>query len=323
MQGVEIRGLEKRYPRSTDLLHFLRHPFGRAEVTALRGIDLRLEPGELYGLVGPNGAGKTSLLKILAGLVLPSAGSVRIDGQDVLARPALLRERVGLVVADERSFFWRLGLRQNLEFFASLQKLRGRELRRRVGECLEMVGLADQAERSFRELSTGMRQRLSIARGLLVEPPILLLDEPTRSLDPLAARGVRELLRELCARDPRRIAVFSSHQLGEVQELCTRVLVLRAGRLVAERNLARSAAAARPEVVLRLRGEWPEDALADLAGVRLLARGPDGVRFGLDRPEACDALVDRLRARGLGIEALLPVEPSLEELLRTGEEPAG
>jgi ABC-2 type transport system ATP-binding protein len=315
MEGVEIQGLVKRYPRSTDLFHFLRRPWAREEVTALRGIDLRLEPGHIYGLVGPNGAGKTSLLKVLAGLVLPTEGSVRLDGVDALARPALIRERVGLVVADERSFYWRLGLRQNLEFFASLQHLRGRERDRRVRECLEMVGLGDQAERSFRELSTGMRQRLSIARGLLVAPPVLLLDEPTRSLDPVAARGVRELLRQLLESDPRRIAVFSSHQLSEVAELCSRVLVIRGGRLVAERDLAPGAGAVRPEVLLRVRGPLPEGVLAGLPEVQALGSGPSGLRLRLDRPEALDLVVDRLRARGVGIVALQPAEPTLEELL--------
>jgi len=186
MQGIEIRELVKRYPRSTDLLHFLRNPLRREEVTALRGVNLSLEPGRIYGLVGPNGAGKTTLLKILAGVVWPTSGEALVDGLDSSRGDRSLRERVGLVVADERSFFWRLTARENLRFFAVLQRIPAQSLEARVDECLARFGLEAAGDRPFRALATGMRQRLAIARGMLLDPPVLLLDEATRSLDPAA-----------------------------------------------------------------------------------------------------------------------------------------
>lgn len=323
MQGIEIQGLVKRYPKSTDLLQFLRRPWARDEVPALRGLDVRLEPGRIYGLVGPNGAGKTTLMKIVAGLVLPTEGVVRIDGEDLSRRPRRLREKVGLVVADERSFYWRLTLRQNLSFFATLQKLDGRERDRRVLECLELVGLAQMSERVFRELSTGMRQRLSIARGLLAAAPILLLDEPTRSLDPLAARGVRELVRELVASDPTRIVVYSSHHLAEVSDLCSSILVLRDGRLVADRDGSAGGGAARRAFRIRTRGEIPEEALSGLGDVEILHRAPTEISLSVARAELIDVVIDRLRLHEVGIESLQPDQVALEDLLGAGsQEPA-
>jgi ABC-2 type transport system ATP-binding protein len=168
---IEIQGLVKRYPHATDLFRFLRRPWRKEEILALDGLDLSLGPGRIYGLVGPNGAGKTTLLKVLAGLVLPTEGRILFDGEEWSAPSERIRETVGLVVADERSFFWRLTVEENLRFFATLQKLRGEGRRARIASCLAKVGLSEHRGRSFRSLSTGLRQRLAVARGLLVDPP--------------------------------------------------------------------------------------------------------------------------------------------------------
>jgi ABC-2 type transport system ATP-binding protein len=215
--GVMIRGLFKR--------------FGR--VVALNGIDLDVRPGEIVALLGQNGAGKSTLTRIVATTVLPDDGRVHVAGIDVVARPSAARRCIGLTLGDERSWFWRLTGRQNLEYFAALYGLRRSAARARASELLETVGLADAADRRFDGYSTGMKMRLSLARALLPDPRVLLLDEPTRSLDPVAAVGFREYVSELTA--SRNIAVlYTTHDLHEASAIASRLIVIARGSLMSE-----------------------------------------------------------------------------------------
>jgi len=304
-----IEGLVKRYPQHTDLLRLLRHPLSRGSKTALDGIDCELEPGEIYGLVGPNGAGKTTLLKTLAGLVLPTEGRVLLDGVDLSGQRRLLRERVGFVVADERSFYWRLSVRENLRFFADLQGLGRVASRKRVDECLEMVELTERAGERFHALSTGMRQRLALARGLLANPPILLADEATRSLDPEAAGRLRQLLRGLFEGESERMLIYSSHNLAEVSELCTQVIAIRAGRISARRTLRGD----ERRVAIRTRGPLPLELLVPLDGVIATLRDGELV-VDLRAPETLDLVIDTLRKNGIGILEVHVVRESALDL---------
>ncbi|MDR7464462.1 MAG: ABC transporter ATP-binding protein, partial [Armatimonadota bacterium] len=199
-------------------------------VRALAGISLRIEPGEVFGLVGPNGAGKTTLLKLLATLLLPSEGAARVDGADLVSQAGMVRRRVGLATGDERTFYWRLTGRENLEFFCGLRGQSPAVARRRAAEVLERVDLVEQADETVGRYSTGMRQRLAIARALLDDPPVLLLDEPTRSLDPVAAARVQTLIRRL-SREEGRTVLLATHQLGEAATACDRIGILVAGAL--------------------------------------------------------------------------------------------
>jgi len=278
-------------------------------------------PGRIYGLVGPNGAGKTTLLKILAGLVLPTEGRILLDGTDLTADPSRTRELVGFVVTDERSLFWRLTARENLRFFAALQGLGGAERDARIASCLDRVGLREMEGRTVRSLSTGLRQRLAVARGLLVDPPVLLLDEPTRSLDPGAARQVRGLLRELIGSHRARILVYASHNLAEIEDLCTDVLLIRGGKIVAERNLRDRGGAADLTYLLRTGDRVPPEVLEDLPSVERRPDDGNEMTIRLPRLEALDLLLDRLRARGIRVLELRPVRPSLESLFDGDEGP--
>jgi len=199
-------------------------------VRALHAVSLRVERGETFGLVGPNGAGKTTLLKVLATLVSPSEGTARVHGADILREGAAVRRAVGLSVGDERTFYWRLSGRENLEFFAGLRGLPGRAVRRRVAAVLDLVGLTDLADDVVGRYSTGMRQRLALARALVADAPVLLLDEPTRSLDLLAAGAVRALIRRI-ARDEGRTVLLATHDLAEVGAVCDRAAILVGGRV--------------------------------------------------------------------------------------------
>jgi len=216
---------------------WLRLPFllpGRRPppVCALRELDLTIRRGEILGLLGTNGAGKTTLLKILATLILPTVGRVTVDGHDVVREADCVRGMIGLASGDERSFYWRLTGRQNLEFFAAFQGLRPSAARDRIEDLREQIGL-EALDRRFGGYSTGMKHRLAIARALLCHPQILLLDEPTRSLDPLVAGVLRHLIRGTLVARMGCTILLATHNLAEAEELCDRIAVLHEGRLIA------------------------------------------------------------------------------------------
>lgn len=198
-------------------------------VHALSDVTLEVASGQVFGLLGPNGAGKTTLLKVLATLVRPSRGRASVNGADVVKDDRQVRRDVGLTTGDERSFYWRLTGRENLEFFAGLRGLSPRAARNRSDAMLELLGLGNAAREFVARYSTGMRQRLAIARALLGNPPVLLLDEPTRSLDPEAADQTRIFLRAM-AQEGRTILI-STHGLAEAAGLCDRVAILLSGRV--------------------------------------------------------------------------------------------
>ncbi len=229
--AVEARQLRKSFVKKRSIRDLVMHPFRKGEVVrALRGVDVEVREGEIFGLLGPNGAGKTTLLKILSCLVLPDAGSARIGGEKTV-HEARVKPRIGLVHSDERSFYWRLTGRQNLRFFATLYDLPKERRRNRIDELLERVGMTSAADRPFSDYSSGMKQKMSIARALLHDPPILLMDEPTRSLDPAAAMALRKFIRaELSERD-RKTIVLATHDLPEAAALCRRIAVLVRGKI--------------------------------------------------------------------------------------------
>ena len=215
MPGISTRGITKRF----------------GPVTALTGVDLDVAPGEIVTLLGPNGAGKSTLMRILATLVLPDTGTAWIHDSDVVTQASAARQSLGLALADDRSWYWRLTGRQNLAFFAALHALPRRMIPVRINDVLADVGLTDAADRRFDQYSTGMRARLTLARALLPSPPVLLLDEPTRSLDPVAAAGFRRQVSRLVAE--RRLAVlFATHDLHEASTIANRILILASGRVV-------------------------------------------------------------------------------------------
>lgn len=201
------------------------------KIEALRGVDLDVSFGETVVLLGPNGAGKSTLLRILGTTVLPDRGAVMVAGHDVVREPAAVRRSVGLMLGDERSWYWRLSGRGNLEFFAVLHGLRRPAAARRAQELLEEVGLGDSADRRFDGYSSGMRARLSLARALISEPPVLLLDEPTRNLDPAATAGFHDTLAELVRRRQTAI-LMATHDLHEAAEVADRTAALVAGQVV-------------------------------------------------------------------------------------------
>jgi len=231
MSAISIRNLSKTYPVPFRRLRaFFRRPV-KDPVEALRDVSFDVETGEIFGLIGRNGAGKTTLTKIVATLVQPTTGSVSVHCYDSVSDDEHVRRQIGLSTAEERSFYWRLTSEQNLMFFARLHGLPDRVARERIKDLFAKLELDEVARRRFGELSTGNKQRLAVARALLANPPVLLLDEPTRSLDPLAAARMRDLTRSLAIQDPPVTILLTSHNLAEVETLCARVAIISRGRI--------------------------------------------------------------------------------------------
>jgi ABC-2 type transport system ATP-binding protein len=206
---------------------------GGAAYRALSHVSFAVESGETVGLLGPNGAGKTTLLKIIATLLYVSSGRVLIHGRDVAEHPIETRRMIGLVTSDERSFYWRLTGRQNLEFFAALYGVGRKNIGERVASLLEATGLTEAADRPFHGYSSGMKQRLAIARGFLADPRIVLYDEPTRSLDPLNAQNIHQWIARRRRESPETTHLLATNQLHEAERLCDRVVIIDRGELVA------------------------------------------------------------------------------------------
>jgi ABC-2 type transport system ATP-binding protein len=211
---VEVRDLHKRY----------------GQTTALRGVSLEIARGEIFGLLGPNGAGKTTLLSLLALLLEPTSGEIRVLGRPVDSAARNLRRYLG-IVPQELAIYGELTARENLAFFGGLYGLRGRELHRRVDEVLETVGLRDRARERSEHFSGGMKRRLNLGAALVHLPELLLLDEPTTGVDPQSRNHLFEEVRKLNATGVT--ILYSSHYMEEVQALCTRIGIIDQGRLIA------------------------------------------------------------------------------------------
>jgi ABC-type multidrug transport system ATPase subunit len=230
---VGVVGLTKRFPVRRTLAQVARRPFAGAHKTALDDVSLTVGRGEVFGLLGPNGAGKTTLFKILSTLVVPDQGAARVAEFDVIRDAAQVRRILTPVIPDERSLYWRISARENLRLYAALYGIPGGQATSRVAWALQLVGLADTGNQMVGQFSSGMKQRLLLARGLLAEPQVLLLDEPTRSLDPVSAKEMRSFIRDQVVSAGSRTVIIATHNPEEAMELCDRVAILDRGRVMA------------------------------------------------------------------------------------------
>jgi ABC-2 type transport system ATP-binding protein len=225
--AIQVAALRKMYTSH-------RGTFRRTKTktVALGGIDLAIQPGELFGLLGPNGAGKTTTVKILTTLLLPDSGEARVLGFDVVKQTDAVRRRIGFVFGGERGLYWRLSGLDNLRYFADLYRIPPDISRKRIAELIERLGLAGRERDKVEVYSRGMKQRLHLARGLLNDPQVLFLDEPTIGLDPVGARELRILVRELA--DAGKTIFLTTHYMFEADSICDRIAVINKGKLVAE-----------------------------------------------------------------------------------------
>jgi sodium transport system ATP-binding protein len=207
----------------------------RGEFRAVDGLSFRVEPGRIYGLLGANGAGKTTALRMLATLLKPSAGSARVAGFDVATEPDMVRARVGFLAAST-ALYGRLTARETIRYFGRLNGLGDEEIAARTERLAAGLGMAEFIDRRVEKFSTGMKQKVSIARTLIHEPPVMIFDEPTVGLDVMAARSIAGFIRECRARG--KCVIYSTHVMSEVEKLCDRVGIVHGGRLLEEGTLA-------------------------------------------------------------------------------------
>jgi ABC-2 type transport system ATP-binding protein len=323
---VQLRAIGKRFPVQRRWSAMLRHPRRRELVRALTDVSLDVREGEFFGLLGPNGAGKSTLFRILSTLVSADAGSGTVCGFDVARDADRVREVLAPVIADERSLSWRLSARENLRLYATLHGLRGRSRDSRIDELLEIVELLGDAGRPVSGFSSGMKQRLLIARTLLARPKVLLLDEPTRSLDPISARRFREFLRRDVAGAQGCTVMLATHNAEEALHFCDRVGVLERGQLIAVGAADQLARELGDEgYVLWVKEADPArfDMLIASAGVNrsgaLVALEDGWSRIEMEipgGPEASARVLDTLARAGVPVARCERMELSLADLLQ-------
>ena len=286
-------------------------------VEALNGVSLRVGSGEVFGLLGPNGAGKTTLIKILATLILPDGGDARICGYDLCNQPQRVRRMIGLINTSERSFYWRLTGRQNLKFFAALSNLSDSSGKKRVEKLLDMVGLNEKADTAFMKYSTGQQQRLALARALLSDPQVLLMDEPTRSLDPMAASEFRRFTRKELVGEQGKTVLWCTHNLKEAEEVCDRLAIIHKGKVIASGALEDMQCLMDDGNFYQLKiDHWPEDGLQDFGVLPMRTFQNNGyVDLELSaKQEDIPILLERLVGSGIKVYTCTRKQPDLEEI---------
>lgn len=293
------------------------------QFVAVGGVSLQISPGEVFGLLGPNGAGKSTTIRMLCTLLEPTSGTARLNGYDIRTQANQVRQSLGTVLAGERSIYWKLTARENLEYFAALYHLPPRVARHRIDDLLKRMELKDRANDLVEKFSTGMKQRVAISRALLARPPILLLDEPTLGLDPQAARKVRELILELKAEG--HTILLTTHYMEEADQLSDRIGIIDGGKIIALGTPAALKDRIGQKDILRLEvSGWHsamDGELRALPGVeRLVSRHLEAeavyeLNLHTENSRALlPMVVERINHNGTRLVNLNVVKPSLEDV---------
>jgi ABC-2 type transport system ATP-binding protein len=331
--AIDILGLTKRFRRLHSYRDLLAYAWRSPELVAVDHISLRVERGELFGLLGQNGAGKTTLIRMLSTTLLPSSGRALVEGHDVVRDPHGVRRLIGLITGEERSFYLRLTGRENLEFFAALFRVPAETARRRMDTMATRLDLIGHLDRPYNQYSSGMRQKLAIIRGLLTEPRVLFMDEPTRALDPISAHLLRRFVVEHVMGELGCTVLLATHSTVEAEELCHRLALVRDGRLAGIGTIGELRAAVSPHnrAEIRVR-EVPPGLLDELRAhpvVRSVSIVPNGtaqrIQLGLgSEADALSAVLAHVIARGAHVIGCATQHASLEEIyLATHATPSG
>jgi ABC-2 type transport system ATP-binding protein len=304
-----------------------RWPFARKEpkamFTAVDGVDLQIQRGEIFGLLGPNGAGKSTTIRMLCTLLEPTSGTARVNGFDIVKQANDVRRSLGTLLAGERSIYWKLSGRENLEYFAALYHIPQPIAKKRVEELIERMELKERANELVEKYSTGMRQRVAIAKALLARPPILLLDEPTLGLDPQAARRLRELIAEL--KQEGHTILLTTHYMEEADLLSDRIGIIDSGKVIALDTPEGLKHRIEQKEVIRLEVTgWHEeiaDKLKSISGIENLISRQEGeadlweVNMQAQNSRAAiPRIVEHISGNGTRLVNMNIVKPSLEDV---------
>ena len=313
MAVIEAEDLRRTYNTTTGIARRRK-----LAIEAVRGVSFAVEDGELFGLLGPNGAGKTTTIKMLITLLLPTAGKARVLGYDVVDNVREVRKRIGYVFGGDRGLYERLPGVDNLKYFAELYGVPPREQGRRIAELLELVGLTGREKERVEGYSRGMRQRLHIARGLLHDPKVLFLDEPTIGVDPVGARELRQTISTLM--EQGKTVLLTTHYMFEADALCDRIAVIANGEIVAEGTPQDLKNRVRDGKVLEIEVYGiPDEAVQsvrELAGVRAVSvEERDQAQLLVVQTETDVELTHAVlgRLNGAGIGRIAAREPTLED----------
>jgi ABC-2 type transport system ATP-binding protein len=313
MAAIEVEDLCRSYRGSVGVVRRRR-----TVVDAVRGVSFSAAPGELFGLLGPNGAGKTTTIKVLTTLLLPTSGSARVLGFDVAREAREVRRRIGYVFGGDRGLYDRLSAYDNLSYFADVYRVPLRTKRARIAELIDMVGLRGREKERVETYSRGMRQRLHIARGLLHDPPVLFLDEPTIGLDPVGARELRQTIAAL--REAGKTILLTTHYMFEADALCDRIAVIAGGRIVVTGTPAELKATVADQTIIELDVYGASDAMLDrvraLDGVTSLAvEAREQAQVVLVQSSRGPALIQALMHEfdGANVGRVVSREPTLED----------
>jgi ABC-2 type transport system ATP-binding protein len=319
--GEEAKPATPAEPRSRRLFGRKQEP--AAWFTAVDGVDLRIEQGEVFGLLGPNGAGKSTTIRMLCTLLEPTSGTARVNGFDTVKQSTQVRQSLGTVLAGERSIYWKLTARENLAYFAALFHIPPKVAQPRIAELLERMELTTRADDLVEKYSTGMKQRVAIARALLARPPILLLDEPTLGLDPQAARRVRELVKELKAEG--HTILLTTHYMEEADQLSDRIGIIDTGKVIALGTPAELKRRISQQDAIRLEvAGWHAEMAESLRQLPTVENvtprytGADSLwevnLLAANSRAVLPGIIDRLNTNGTRVVNMNVVQPSLEDV---------
>ncbi len=324
MQGqVKIENLSKTYiaKQRKGLFKATRRP-----VEALKGVSLEIHPGEIFGLLGPNGAGKTTLIKCLTTLLVPTSGEAWLNGYRITRDDNLIRASVGCMLMGDRGLYWKLTGRENLIFFGALYHLRPTDRRQRAEEIIKLLDLGEIADRTVETYSSGQKMKLAFAKALINDAPVLILDEPTNTLDVPSARELRAVVRDLNTQG--KTVIYTTHIMSEAESLCDRVAIIDRGEVLALGAVPELKESLGREEVTRVEGVIPTQAsraVEGLPGVSRVALSAVNGHSQLtvvatDQRALLPKMIEALTANGAVVQKIAPEEVTLEDVFiaRTG-----
>lgn len=316
--AVEISNLKRTFKTKKE------KGIGKTEIMALDGADLKVKEGELFGLLGPNGAGKTTLVKILATLLLPSSGKVHVAGYDVDKDPQRIRSHISMVSGGETSGYGLLTVKENIWMFSQFYGVPSKVANQRMDELLKVVGMEEKRNAKVRTLSTGQRQKMNLVRGLVTDPQILFLDEPTLGLDVNAARIIREYIRKWVDEKEKRTVLLTTHYMYEADELCDRIAIIDRGKIIACDTPEGLRRYVDEEAVMNMKVTLLPDSVVSkiqkIEGVRDMSTrhdaqlGISSLKIILDDEIAISQIMDTVVKAGSSIQSLKKTEPTLEDV---------